>query len=406
MSKCLPAKEKGLQVNNIRIAHFVYDEKFPDSAYEQFEAVCPGVCDYYIASPEIQLKYIKKIPVKFISEQSYKNPLFLKSLEKYNFIVLHALTEFNRKLVYNAKRLNYRLKFIWVGMGYDYYDLIYPDKKDMALQETEAVFLSLKQGEKWQLLQNLKRFVRQVALRIPSKINVIKNIDYFAPVLANEYDMLKKTLFKDIEKNKFPKFIAWNYGTNLEIYENKITQSIDRQQKSIFLGNSATPANNHADALSLLFRDEYKRLFDVIYCPLSYGSIEYGDVIIKLGRDFFGDRFKPLSDFVPIEEYARVIAKCPVVIMNHIRQQGTGNAAIAIWNGATLFLREENPLYATYRDRGIRLFSVQQLENEPELLSYRLTDDEIKRNREIHFKYTGREAVLEKTQKMIEICSN
>lgn len=400
------AKEKGLQLKNIRIAHFVCDDKFPDFAYDQFETVCPDVCDYYMATQETELKHIKKIPVKFISKSSYKNHFFLKSLEKYNFIVLHSLTQYNMKLVCNAKRLNYRLRFIWVGMGYDYYDLIYPHESDMLLRETKSIFLSIRKKNKWHALNKIKPLIRKFALRIPSKIDVIKNIDYFAPVLPSEYEILKNIFLKNMNGPYFPKFVQWNYGTNCEMYKKENVRSIEKKNKSIFLGNSSTPTNNHADVLSLLFKDEFKSQFDVIFCPLSYGIFEYGQLIKNLGRDLFGDRFKPLSDFIPIEDYINLSLQCPVVIMNHIRQQGTANSAIAIWNGATLFLREENPLYTLYKQRGLKIFSVQQLEKNPELLSYRLTYHEIKRNREIHLEYAGREAILEKTKKMIEFCLN
>ena len=122
---------------NIRIAHFITDEKFVDSAFSQFEQVVPGCSDFFIPSWKRGLKYIKMVPAKFINPGSFKNPSFLADLKQYSFIILHSLNYFNEQLVARADR---NVKFVWIGMGTDYYDLIYDDKTYLYLNKTHAKF--------------------------------------------------------------------------------------------------------------------------------------------------------------------------------------------------------------------------------------------------------------------------
>ncbi len=387
-------------MNNLKIAHLISDQKFPDSAYEQFERVAPKCSDFYIATEPKKLKYIKKVPVKFINKDSYKSKLFIRKLATYDFVVLHALTNFNIRLV--AQTMNTKIKYVWIGMGYDYYDLLYPIKEDLLLDKTKEIALkNIKTNNNNKLIQMIKNFIKSIVYKRSEKEKIISRIDYFSPVLGTEYELIKQKYLAR-KSDKFPKYILWNYNVG-DVVDDLNAPILNRKENGILLGNSSTYTNNHIEILDFL--QNHKSSFSNILCPLSYGDAIYADNIDRIGNKYYGDHFISLRTFMPYDEYLTIISKSPIVIMNHKRQQAAGNIIVMLFKGATVFLREENPLYDHYINMGIILFSIQELINSPELLERRLTDKEIKSNRQLIKTFMGTEASLKKTKNLIETIS-
>ncbi len=159
----------------------------------------------------------------------------------------------------------------------------------------------------------------------------------------------------------------------------------------IWVGISATESNNHAEALALLRH----RVGDGrLVVPLSYGSASYGAKVVALGHELFGSRFEPLQQWMSLDAYNERIGRCGVVVMNHCRQQAVGNIGSALFKGATVYLRRENPLFGFYAGLGIVLRPVDALAEgcgpiEP------LTPAERTRNRALIAQHYGRERVLQ-----------
>jgi hypothetical protein len=129
----------------------------------------------------------------------------------------------------------------------------------------------------------------------------------------------------------------------------------------ILLGNSATASNNHADALALLAgRLDGGRLL----VPLSYGDAAYGARVAALGEAQFGEGFDALCQWMSLAEYHQRISRCGFVVMNHRRQQAVGNIGAALYKGATVYLRPENPLFDFYTGLGVTVRSLQALAEE------------------------------------------
>jgi hypothetical protein len=119
----------------------------------------------------------------------------------------------------------------------------------------------------------------------------------------------------------------------------------------ILLGNSATPTNNHVEALRRLAKAD---LGDrKVIAPLSYGDPDYRDAIVALGRQLLGERFQPLLAFMPLAEYNALTARCAAVVMNHRRQQALGNIMVALYRGARLYLDEAGMMYRYLREMGM-----------------------------------------------------
>lgn len=108
---------------------------------------------------------------------------------------------------------------------------------------------------------------------------------------------------------------------------------------NILLGNSATPSNNHLNAMEKLrnFANQNIR----IYCPLSYGDAAYADEVARAGKDVFGDKFIALREFLPFERYLELLSNIDIAIFNHNRQQGLGNVTTLLGLGKKVYIRDD-----------------------------------------------------------------
>jgi hypothetical protein len=162
----------------------------------------------------------------------------------------------------------------------------------------------------------------------------------------------------------------------------------------LLLGNSANPTNNHLEALELL-RGRLPQGGRVL-APLSYGAAPrgYAQAVAEAGRAALGERFEPITGWLPIETYNARIARCGWVFMNHRRQQAVGNICAALYRGASVYLRRDNPLYGFFTDLGVALLAIETLEADPAAPLQSLTPQQRQRNCEAIESRYGRARVV------------
>jgi len=346
-----------------------------------------GKNTFYCPNDTKKLIYIIDTPTKIISRFSFKNPLFLKKINSYDFIILHSLTKFNQQLVAHARNTT---KFVWIGMGSDYYDLIY-ENPEMLLQDiTKQHFINNRDIEKSRSL--IKDVIHKILYKNVTKNEIVKKISFFSPVLENEYKMIAK-------KNdaSFPKYVKWNYAINSQIALNNKNFVLGN---NILIGNSATYTNNHLDIFELI--SNYNFGDKKIVCPLSYGDQKYADFIEQKGKFYFGRKFTPIRHFMSYDQYIKLLSTCSIAIMNHIRQQSGGNISAMLFIGAKVFLNKINPLYSHYKLNNVKLFTICDLSKNFNILEQPLSDDIILKNRKILSKLISFETALKKTQNLIK----
>lgn len=382
-------------IKNVNILHLVPDEKFIDTAYKNFESVAPSCNAFFVPSWDKKLKYIKNTPVEFINPFSFKNPFFMKSLEKYDFIMLHSLNTFNQRLLANA---NPNLTFVWIGYGYDYYDLIYEDCNWLYQEKTRAIVNELTQNGSSAITTHKKHALKQLARKVLynnlGKKAIVEKINFFAPVLENEYKMVASKF-----GSSFPEYVAWNYGSSAALFNNERKSHCNPNGNNILIGNSATPTNNHTEVFDLLRAQNLGSR--KIICPLSYGNSDYASIIKDRGRSYFGENFLGLDTFMPYDEYTELIGTCSNVIMNHNRQQAVGNLVVMLLLGANIFLNQINPFCSFLKQKGAVIFTMDELFNSPDLLDSHLAEDEIEQNRQIIMSLYSEKAILGKTERLI-----
>lgn len=132
---------------------------------------------------------------------------------------------------------------------------------------------------------------------------------------------------------------------------------------NILVGNSASPTNRHREIFEKLLqvRDQEMR----VLAPLSYGDRVYAAEVVLLGRAWFGEKFLPLMDFMPLEQYLELLAEIDVVIFNHNRQQGMGNLISLLGYGKKVFMRNGTTAWDFFHSIGVTVYDVERLNMAP-----------------------------------------
>ncbi len=381
-------------MKNGRILHLAINEKFIDHAYISFENVAPGLNDFFIFFDEYH-SYIKQTPYTTVRYRDRLGFALYQKIASYDLVVVHSLHPFWLSVINGCRQ---DVTFVWVGWGYDYYDLLYPDKQALLLPLTAQQFgqPAPKSPQKKRHLPGLLRHWLEKIRLNPDKKAAIAKMALFSPVLPNEYPLIKAAF----GAKQFPAAVQWNYGSLEEVL---LKGFIDRQMsgQNILLGNSASASCNHLDILDWLASSTSLQGQQVI-CPLSYGDTAYASAIKTTGQQLLPANFLPLTDFMPLQQYLDLVSSCSHLIMNHVRQQGVGNILIMLYLGAMVFLREENPCYDYFRQQGFVLYSVQQLQQQPGLLQQQLNPEQQQHNRQLLFGIWSKQVLDARTADLIQ----
>lgn len=353
-------------MSELRILHLASDEKFIDQAIKAFEREAPG-CNLLLVYGKRPFKHVKSEAAVFSKSKAICSTA--RDLPKHDLVVIHSLDPVWFLLI---KSLPPSSVLIWIGWGYDYYDIINKNKSETLLPITYKKWQA--QNEKSKTLKKLIFFKKFIFSR--AKRNIIKKIDIFCPVLPSEYENTKISF----KSENFPKKGSWNYG-NLE---EDLINGFEEQSSTgnnLLVGNNSSAENNHLDTFALLagIGIENRKIIS----PLSYGNFLYRDLVIMEGKRLFLNNFHPITEFLPIQEYIRTLQSCGFVIMDHLRQQAVGNIIIMMHLGAKIFLNEKCPTLAFLKDQGAEIFSTAQLKAYPSMLNEGLDPKAISTNRRV-----------------------
>lgn len=131
--------------------------------------------------------------------------------------------------------------------------------------------------------------------------------------------------------------------------------------KTVLLGNSNDPSNNHIEAFNILRNSGLKP--SKIISILSYGMFtEYAKKVEKAGFDIFQNSFMPIKDFMPLKEYLNFLKSIDFVLFNHRRGEAMGVTVQLLSLGKPVFFNPESPTYKGFLRRGYKVFSIYDLE--------------------------------------------
>jgi len=196
----------------------------------------------------------------------------------------------------------------------------------------------------------------------------IKRVGHLVTYIRGDVDLARKWYGATGQHHE-----CFTYPSNVyrEIPEKAETHSTINIQ----IGNSADPSNSHLELLRRLM--PYRDQDLTIYAPLSYGDKYYMQSVIKAGKTMFKDKFVPLTEFMPIEQYLDFLGRIDIAIFNHERQQAMGNIITLLGLGKKVFLRKDVTPWAFFVSLGVRVFNVEQIDISP------IDENDLRRNKEI-----------------------
>lgn len=239
--------------------------------------------------------------VKSIKEQKIS---FLKSIYTSDKIILHSLLISRKLLLFLAIQPFLLKKCNWVIWGGDLYHYKY---------------------RKRTFKENLYEYVRKL---------VIGKVGRLVSHIKGDYELAKEWYGA---KGKY--CYSFMYLSNVYKEYDISNMKEDKDCLVVQVGNSADITNDHIQIFLKL--EKYKNENIEIICPISYGNIKYRDKVIEEGKKIFGDKFKPITNFIPFQEYLQMLARVDVAIFNHQRQQAVGNITTLLGLGKKVYIKDD-----------------------------------------------------------------
>lgn len=184
------------------------------------------------------------------------------------------------------------------------------------------------------------------------RIILIKKIKHMVTYIKGDYELACKWYGADAHYHE-----CLMYPSNL--YKEYTISGNQNDTFNIQVGNSADPANNHIEALRKII--PYKDENITINVPLSYGDQEHASKVIQYGQAWFGDKFKPLIELFPIEDYLKFLGTIDIVIFNHSFQQAMGNTITLLGLGKTVYLRSDTTQWQFFKEKGLIVGDVEKM---------------------------------------------
>jgi len=182
---------------------------------------------------------------------------------------------------------------------------------------------------------------------------VIGNMAGLITYIKGDYELAKQWYGV---KGKY--YECFMYPSNL--YKEYNVKENEHEEINILLGNSADPTNNHIEMLKNL--EQYKDENIKIWVPLSYGDQEHAKNVIKKGNEIFGEKFQPLTTFMPFNEYLEFLGKIDIAIFAHKRQQAMGNTITLLGLGKKVYLDSTTVQWDFFDKHKVEVFNINEIE--------------------------------------------
>lgn len=185
------------------------------------------------------------------------------------------------------------------------------------------------------------------------RARVIRKMGHFVTYVKGDFELAQKWYGVQGEYHE-----CLLYPSNL--YKEYVLPPKNGTIINILVGNSATATNNQIEIFEKLV--EYKDENMMIYCPLSYGDMEYAKQVAQRGKDMFGDRFVALMEFMPFEKYLVLLAQIDIAVFAHKRQQAMGNTICLLGLGKKVYMRKDVTPWVMFDELGVKVFDVSKLD--------------------------------------------
>ena len=365
----------------MKILHLSNDEKFVPLAVSLFEQAFVGQNRFLLSRARPgAIRHVAPSPqVSHHGSLRFRWPWIARDLAAADCVVVHLMSS---RFAPALRHVRADTLVVWLAGGSDYMPLLEPVLGTLWLPDTTEMMRELEAAPR---SATAPPAVPAAPKAPPPVVAVAQRVDVFS---ANPADA-------KLLRGVLPSLRAALHTIPSFTVEDVFAAGTPAMAgPDVLLGNSATPTNNHLEALALL-RGRLPPGGRVV-APLSYGKAPaaYAGAVAEAGRAALGDRFDPLMGWMLIEAYNTRIARCGFVFMNHLRQQAVGNICAALYRGATLYLRQKNPLFGFFTELGITLRAIDALEADPQAALCELTPQQKLSNRQAIEARYARECVV------------
>ncbi len=329
------------------ILHVFTDSPFFESASRFFDSL-EGVSNlyYYYAGDKNYLfrkiRSVEKIKVYY----SYKDYVANFSRKDVDIVYFHSI---HFRFYKFFKYIDKNKIVIWWCFGVEIYGNGITNKSILPLNLYKPLTKSY-MDEHPTLRERLVRLFQMTLGRYYNiqRRKAIERVDYFSPVLPQDYYMMKKWCpylhARPFMLQRGPESpLTWDF---------RYTSTAG----NILVGHSLTYTTNLLDVLS-----EFKRVKvgqeRKIIVPISYGK-DYGgiDNVKRLVGD---DRVTWLDKYLPLAEYTALFNSITHAVFGMIRQQATGNIDLCLCSGIKIFLYKDSVVYQYLKDTGFYVYSIE-----------------------------------------------
>ena len=362
------------------ILHLVTDEKFTDYAIQQFSA--PEMESEFVLIPSNNMiEHVKLIDRCSVIRQ--KSPEFedlLNRLGKYTGIIFHGMF-WCRWQAPILEQVPSHVKIAWYFWGGDIY----------SRHGLENQFFAPITGFLNRLHNNKKKIVVDTSWELP--IELFKRVNYCLTAEQEEYEFAKLYTGADFE-------FLWYTCYSLEETVGPL-MNCRCEGRNVWLGNSAAEWNNHFDVLWTLKKSGLLRTLknEKVIIPLSYGAQWVRNSVLKISKLLLGKRMQALTEFMPREDYNKLMLSCSTMIIGYWEPAGQGNIITALWLGMRVYLSEKSIAYNFFKRIGAQIYSI-----ESDLKKYQFTplSDEVRaENRKVLTKWFSKQHVMEAVQNVV-----
>lgn len=363
------------------ILNILTEEKFTDYAISQFSA--PELQSDFVLIPSNhanwQVNQIDKCTV--IQQRSKEFEELLNRLDQYTGIIFHGM-HWGGWQSQILQRLPEHVKAAWYFWGGEIYsrsdvhiNQFAPITKFVVkVRDFKKFFTKTKKNTDWELPYEL-----------------YKRIDYCLTGEQEEYEFAKAFLQNDM---KFIWYTCYDIDAMLGSLKDASCNG-----NNVIVGNSATAECNYFDVIPRIRK--YLKKNQRVVLPLSYGDPWVMNAVNKYAKFFLGNAAMPLLDFLPREEYNRILQSCSTMIMDQYTPQAQGNILTGLWLGMRVYMSEKSIAFKFFKRLGFKVFSF-----ESEFKKYGLTSlpqEDVTVNRKLMVEWYSKEHVMQSAKNVVEI---
>lgn len=362
--------------------HIANNEKIISRCIVNFEEVFPGENKWVVLPNSRGRDYIgdndKVVKCEYGTDQFWNG---VGDVSRYDKVIVHCLTSSSADFIC---KINHSQIF-WIEWGRDLYQNLLQCKGYPLYYEKDTE----------QRLSNRQRWpsflFRLISDRGKKKIQKLylkaaKKCKYFVPdSMYDEYPLLL-SYYPELKHLQYRDFFYYPIDEVLSGSD----MNVEELGPNIIVGHSASPTCNHTEVFEWLSRLNIEGR--KVITPLSYNSKANATYVDKRGKALLGEHFAPIFDYMPLDQYNKLLESASYFIYDNYRQEAVGNILVALYLGGKVFLNKLNPLLNFYKSLGVIIFDEDALMSPNGFTPMQKCD--VLKNREILMKVYSRERQL------------